>query len=128
MDYFFVNFFNEFSYSTLIFGLVSAVICLIVRAIFKDKLCTFLKNYLPLLTAFFLVILYDIIFVTKAFSISKNALYMGITSGSLSTIIVAIIKKFNKGEKIMANTLVLLVESMIENYVNTTQCLKLLTQ
>ncbi len=117
MNYLLIEFFSKYSITTLIIAVISAVISVILRLIFKNKLSNFFRNFFPMILSIILAILVDVIITEKKFTITENAICLGFTSGSLSTLILVVLTKIQKGEKITANTLSLIVEGLISGYV-----------
>ncbi len=116
-DLFLQDFLVSYSLPTLI---VSVIVCTVSITLnkFFDKLPKLIKAYLPFLLAIILYFLYDIIFILKTFKLRQETLYAGILSASLSVIICSVIRKLKEGKSVNVNKTILLIEGILEGYVN----------
>lgn len=117
MNFILKDILTTYSLPTII---ISAIICVVSLTLnkFFSKLPKLLKAYLPFLTAIILYFAYDMVFVVKDFVFREETLYAGIFSGSLGTIICSIIKKFSQGKLTTVDNTLLLIESILEGYID----------
>lgn len=112
------DFLSEYSLPTLIISGIIAVISLILDKFLAKKLPTGVNNYISFALAILSYFIYDMVFVIRLFSFRTEAFYAGILCGSLSAIIVSVIKKIKKGEPITLSATTLLIEKLLEEYVS----------
>lgn len=113
----FKDFLLSYSLPTIIIAIVVALINILIRAIFKDKLSLVIKNYLPFILSVPLYFAFDMI-TKKAFVFSSDAFYAGILSGSLSTIIKTAIDRISQGKTIGLSATALLIESLLKGFID----------
>lgn len=119
MDYILLkDFLAHYSLPTLVIASVCTVFSLICDRFLKNKLPKLIRSYAPFILAILLYFAFDMIFVFKAFVFSENSLYAGILSGSLSFVIFKAIKKIASGKNLTLTATALLIEGLLEGYVN----------
>lgn len=119
MDYLLLqDFLVTYSLPTLIVAVIVSAVSLTLNKFFS-RAHKLLKAYLPFVLAILLYSGYYMIFVEKAFVLKKEVFYGGILSGSLSAIISSAIGKILSGKPIGASATVLLIEGMLEGYIET---------
>lgn len=119
MDYIFLKeFFTNYSLPTIIIAAISSLIVIIFKHIAKGKFSKFFKSFTPFVLSFILYLSYDMIFVLHSFDFRYEALYAAFLCSSLSTIIIATINKIKRGEPLPSSAVVLLVESLLAEYVD----------
>ena len=116
-DLFLQDFLVSYSLPTLIVAIIVCTFSLTLNKFF-DKLPKLLKVYLPFLLAIVLYFAYDIIFVLKTFQLRQETLYAGLLSASLSAILSTSLKKLFQGKPVSVNKTLLLIEGILEGYVN----------
>ena len=119
MDYLLLHdFLLNYSLPTLIVAVIVSAVSLTLNKFFANA-PKLLKAYLPFLLAILLYFLYQIIFVEGTFSLKKEIFYGGILSGSLSAIISSCLKKILNGKSIGVSATVLLIEGILEGYIES---------
>ena len=119
MDYLLLqDFLVTYSLPTLIVAVIVSAVSLTLNKFF-NRSPKLLKAYLPFLLAVLLYFIYDILFVEGDFSFKKEVFYGGILSGSLSAIISSAIKKISNGKPIGVSATVLLIEGILDGYIET---------
>ena len=119
MDYlFFKEFFTNYSLPTVIIAAISSFTVILLNFILKGKMPKIIKSFAPFILSFILYFAYDMIFVLKTFSFRFEALYAAFLCSSLSSIIIAALNKIKKGEPLPTSAVVLLVESLLAEYVD----------
>lgn len=117
MDYILQDIFTSYGISTIVISIIVCVLRLALERFFK-KIPKLLLTYIPFVIAILLNFLFDIIFISKCFTLNTNVLYSGLVSGSLSAIIYSAIKK-NKDEDLSNTTAsILLIESILKGYID----------
>lgn len=107
------TFLSEYSLQTVIIAVICSAVTLICKAVLKDKLCTFVKNYLPIILATVLEVLSDVLIKHTGLNLTMDVIYAGLISGSLSLAISAILSgKKNK------SILFLTISELLNGYVN----------
>ncbi len=118
MEYVYLtDFFATYSLPTLIIALAVSVITFVINKFLANKLSKAVRSYLPFIISILLYIGYDMIFVSKAFSINVNSLYMGVLCGSMSLIIGGALARIKKGKPLSVSQTVLLIESILTGFV-----------
>ena len=118
MDYIFLqDAITSYSLPTLIIAVIVSAISILADVIFKDKIPTTLKINVPFFLAFLSSLIYDIVFVTKGFIIREEVVTFAIVCGSLSIVLIRIFSSIFNGEKLSADTTILLIEGIIEDLV-----------
>ncbi len=122
MNFFDVNgFISDFGASTIIIGVIVYLLDYFTDKFLSNKIPLVIKNALPLFFGLLLTFCYEVIFITKKFAFTENVFYAGILTYSLSTVIKVFITKLKRGDNITLDVLVLLVEGIIDGYVNDGQ-------
>ena len=117
MDYLLLqDFLVSYSLPTLIVAVIVSTVSLTLNKFFNG-MPKFLKAYLPFLLAILLYFIYDILFIEGVFCLKKEVFYCGILSGSLSVIISSAINKILQGKPIGVSATVLLIEGILESYI-----------
>lgn len=125
MDYLILqDILTTYSFPTLIVAVIVCAVTLTINKFF-DKLPKLLKVYIPFLLAIIFYTIYEMIFVLHAFDFRIESLYAGLLSGSLSAIISSAINRLNKGKSIGTSATVLLIESILEGYIDTNYITKI---
>ena len=91
-------FFLNYSTVTSVIAILSTIITSIIGIIFKKKITPLLKIYLPLIIAFVCHLSYDMIFVSKSFTIKGEILYASFISGTFSIAISAFILRLSQNK------------------------------
>lgn len=118
MDYIFLKeFFTNYSLPTIIIAAITSLTIILLNLITKGKLPSLIKSFAPFILSFILYFAYDMIFVIRTVCFRYEALYAAFLCSSLSTIIIAAINKIKKGEPLPSSAVVLLVESLLAEYV-----------
>ena len=119
MDYLLLqDFLVTYSLPTLIVAVIVSAVSLTLNKFFNGA-PKLLKAYLPFLLAILLYFLYDILFVEGSFSFKKEVFYGGILSGSLSAIISSALNKILNGKPIGVSATILLIEGILEGYIES---------
>ena len=112
------NFFNSFSLPTVIISISVAIVYSVTYFFVGEKMPKLVKTYLPFIMGIVIFICYDMIFVSRAFLISQEGFYAGVLCGSISIIITTAIKKVKRGERINLSSTALLIQGILEGYLN----------
>ncbi len=112
------DFFATYSLPTLIIALIVSAITFVINKFLENKLSKSFRSYLPFIFSITLYVAYDMIFVSKAFSVNVNSLYAGILCGSLSLIIGGALARITKGKPLSVSQTVLLIESILAGFVH----------
>ena len=112
------GFFTNYTLPTIIVAVVVAIIYIVLTIIFADKLFRPVKTFFPFICSLLLYYLYELIFVKAHFPPSQSTLSCGIVAGSLSTMIVAVIKRIKKGKTSPVDAVILVIEGIVCDYVN----------
>ena len=111
------EFFTVYSLPTVIVAAITAL-TVILCDLFIKGLPGIIKSLAPFVLSFILYFAYDMIFVLHAFCFRYEALYAAFLSSSLSAIIIAAVNKIKRGEPLPTSAVVLLIESLLAEYVN----------
>ena len=111
------DFFAQYSLPTLVIALSVAIINFIVKKFTHKKLPNLFFSYLPFGLAVIFYIAYDMIALSKAFTVTVESVYAGLLSGSLSLVITSIGKRIAKGKPLSVTTTAMLIEGIISGYV-----------
>ena len=111
------NFFADYSLPTVIIALTVGVGCFFANKFLKNKIPQFVLLVAPFALSIIFYFAYDMIFVSKAFVFSSDALIAGLLCGSLSTIVKSAVLRISKGKPLPVSATVLLIENIISGYV-----------
>ena len=111
------DFFVSYSLPTVVIAVIVAIASLIINRFVKKKIPPLTSSYFPFMLAVFLYFAFDMIFISKAFTLKEQTFYAGILSGSLSVIIVSIFNRIKKGKPLTVSQTVLIIEGIISGYV-----------
>ena len=110
------DFLVSYSLPTVLIATSVATVCVILGAIFKDKMSRALKGYLPFILSIVSYVIYDMISIEKVI-FREDAFYAGILCGSLSALISSTANKIGRGELDSGST-VFLIKGLLKNYVS----------
>lgn len=119
MDYLLLqDFLLNYSLPTLIVAVIVSAVSLTLNKFFSNA-PKLLRAYLPFLLAILLYYFYHVIFIEGSFTLKKEIFYGGILSGSLSAIISSCLKKISHGKPIGVSATVLLIEGILDGYIES---------
>ena len=119
MDYVYLaDFFVSYSLPTVIIACIVAVCSMLFNKFLAKKVAFLTHSYVPFLMAITLYLAFDMIFISKAFTINAQSFYAGLLSGSLSLVITSIINRIKKGKPLTVSQTVLIIEGILSGYVH----------
>ena len=119
MDYVYLKeFLADYSLPTLVIALVVTLISLVSDKLFRDKIPTVLKTYLPFALSIIFNFIYDNVMVYGDLTVRSDTFYAGLLSGSLSALAVGLICKVKRGEPVSVSAPAVIIESIICGYVD----------
>ncbi len=113
--------FYGYSAQAVIIALISSIIYKIIDKLCKDKLPTSLKIYMPVLFSLLLNCAYEMIFVTKSFSLSADFINKCLLCCSFSSILGASLDRLIKKKPILSSQK-LLIEGIVKQFIKP-ECL-----
>ena len=111
------NFFADYSLPMVIIAIIVGVGCFFADKFLKNKIPQFVLTVAPFVLSIILYFAYDMIFVSKAFVFSSDALIAGLLCGSLSSIVKSAVLRISKGKPLPVSATVLLIENILSGYV-----------
>ena len=119
MDYIFIkDFFADYSLPILVIALCVGVVKFFLDKFLLDKIPKIILSYCSFILCTLSYLAYDMIFVTKVFALTRQSLYLGLLCGSLSVIVCTTIRKIVSGKSLNLSQTVLLIEGLINGFVN----------
>jgi hypothetical protein len=119
MDYIFIeNFFTHYSLPVLVIALCVGVVKFFLDRFFANKIPNIILTYCSFILCTLSYLAFDMIFVIKDFAVTRQSLYLGLLCGSVSVVFCTTIRKIVSGKSINLSQTVLLIEGLINGFVN----------
>ncbi len=107
-----INQILPYGVSSVIIGILVAIIYGVAQKVLKNKLSAGIRGYFPFVTGILLNFILNLIFNGLNASISETTVYTGLFSGSLGTVIFTFIKKLKKGD-VKNSDFILIIEELL---------------